>query len=156
MQLLDLIAAWPGANWLRHSGTAYLLVNAAHILGVGLLVGAILPLDLRMIGFLRSHPIEAVAPLLLSVASAGLALALVTGLWLFTVQPKLYAANPAFLMKVALIVVALANISVQHRSAPFQAALRGERPSDAVRVLAGLSALLWLSALVAGRWIGFV
>ncbi|MGE3230179.1 MAG: DUF6644 family protein [Hyphomicrobium sp.] len=156
MQIFDLLAAWPGAVWLQNSGTAYLLVNAAHILGVALLVGAILPLDLRMIGFLRTHPIEAVAPLLLSVASMGLALALVTGLWLFTVQPKLYAANPAFLAKLVLIALALANIWAQHRSAPFQAALRGECPSAAVRALAGLSALLWLSALVAGRWIGFV
>ena len=41
MQLLDWIGAWPGAVLLRGSGTAWLLVDAAHILGVGLLVGAI-------------------------------------------------------------------------------------------------------------------
>lgn len=156
MQLLDLLAAWPGAVWLQQSGTAYLVVNAAHILGIGLLLGAILPLDLKLIGFLRSYPISIVGPLLLRVASLGLALALLTGFWLFTVQPKDYAGNPAFLAKLGLLALALINIGLQHYGPRFRAALHGDGISMSVRVLAGLSALLWLSVLVAGRWIGFV
>jgi hypothetical protein len=156
MPILEWLAAWPGAVWLQESGTAYLLVNAAHILGVGLLLGAILPLDLRMIGFLQSHPIAMVGPLLLRIASLGLALALVTGFWLFTVQPKTYAGNPAFLAKLGLLGLALVNIGLQHYGGSFRAALGGGAVSPGVRVLAGLSTLLWLSVLVAGRWIGFV
>jgi hypothetical protein len=156
MQILDWLAAWPGAVWLQQSGTAYLFVNAAHILGIGLLVGAILPLDLRLIGFLRSFPIEVVGPLLLRVATVGLSLALLTGLWLFTVQPKDYVGNPAFLAKLALLAAALTNIGLQHSGRRFRAVLRGESLSVGVRILAGLSAALWLSVLVAGRWIGFV
>jgi hypothetical protein len=49
-------------------------VNATHILGIGL-IGAILPLDLRLIGLLSSPPLETVAPFLLRAASIGLALA---------------------------------------------------------------------------------
>ena len=54
---LDALAGWPGARWLQGSGTAYLIVNALHILGIGLLVGAILPLDLRLAGFFRRVPL---------------------------------------------------------------------------------------------------
>jgi hypothetical protein len=50
VQLLEWICTWPGAVLLRGSGTAWLLVNAAHIFGVGLLVGAIVPLDLHLLG----------------------------------------------------------------------------------------------------------
>jgi hypothetical protein len=93
---------------------------------------------------------------LLRVASLGLALALLTGFWLFTVQPKAYAANPAFLAKLGLLALALVNIGLQHGGSAFRAALRGDGISASVRVLAGLSVLLWLAVLVAGRWIGFV
>lgn len=154
--LLDWLAYWPGAVWLQRSGTAYLFVNAAHILGIGLLLGAVLPLDLRLVGFFRSYPIETIGPFLLRVGSVGLALALLTGLWLFTVQPKQYAANSAFLWKLALLVLALANLGVQHYRQSFQDALRGGSIETGVRFRAGLSAVLWLSILVAGRWIGFV
>ena len=55
MDLVDSLGRWPGAVLLQQSGTAYLLVNAAHILGLAMLVGGILPLDLRLIGFLNAR-----------------------------------------------------------------------------------------------------
>lgn len=45
------------ATTLRGSVWAYPLVNAAHILGVALLVGATVPLDLRLLGAWRSLPL---------------------------------------------------------------------------------------------------
>lgn len=71
--LLEPLGHWPGALWLQRSGTAYLLVSAAHILGIGLLVGAILPLDLRLLGLLRAAPLAVLAPFLTRVAGCGLA-----------------------------------------------------------------------------------
>ena len=99
MQLLEWIGAWPGAVLLRGSGTAWLLVDAAHILGVGLLVGAIVPLDLRLLGLFRALPLALIAPLLSRTAAAGAALAFATGLWLFSMKPAEYLANSAFLWK---------------------------------------------------------
>lgn len=154
--LAGWLGSWPGAALLRASGTAYLLVNAAHILGIGLLLGAILPLDLRLAGLFRSAPLDLLGPFLLRAAAIGLGLALVTGFVLFTVRPAEYLANPAFLAKLALLALALANIALQHGSARFRAALAGGDPDRRVRAVAAVSAMLWLSVLVAGRWIGFV
>lgn len=156
MQTLEWIGRWSGAALLQESGTAYLLVNAAHILGVGLLAGAILPLDLRLMGLFRSVPIAVVGPFLSRAAGAGVVLALVTGLWLFTVKPAEYVGNAAFLAKLAVLALALGNVALQHASRPFQAALRGGAVTLRVRIHAAASAVLWLAALVAGRWIGFV
>jgi len=153
---VDWIGTWPGAVLLQRSGTAYLLVNAAHILGVGLLVGAILPLDLRLLGFFRGVPLPVIGPFLRRAAAIGLALAIATGLWLFSVKPAEYLANEAFLWKLGLLAVALLNIAVLHRSAAFARALREGEPGAGVRLAAFCSAVLWLSVLVAGRWIGFV
>lgn len=157
MPLVEWIGVWPGAVLLQRSGTVYLLVNAAHILGVGLVVGAILPLDLRLLGFYRRVPLEVVGPFLSRAAAAGVALAIVTGLWLFTVKPAEYLGNTAFLCKALLLAVALGNVVLQHRNRRFRAALAGGgNVHPSVRLIAACSATLWLSVLVAGRWIGFV
>ncbi|MBR2815537.1 MAG: DUF2214 domain-containing protein [Reyranella sp.] len=156
MPLVEWIGSWPGAVLLQRSGTAYLLVNAAHIAAVGLLIGSILPLDLRLIGFFRGVPLPVIGPFLSRMAAVGVALAIVTGLWLFTVKPGEYLGNAAFLCKVALLTLALANVVLQHRSRHFRVALAGGDVRASVRLVAGFSAVLWLSALVAGRWIGFL
>jgi len=154
--VIETLGQWPGALLLQRSGTAYLFVNAAHILGIGLLLGAILPLDLRLVGVIRGAPLAVIGPFLVRAAGFGLALALVTGFWLFTVKPTEYAANPAFLYKLGLLALALGNIALQHHGAGFWEALADDRPSARIRAGAAASLALWLAALVAGRWIGFV
>ena len=96
MAWLEWLGSLPPAELLRRSATLYLLVNAAHILGIGLLVGAILPLDLRLIGLLRDGPIAVLAPFLVRVAATGLLLAIVTGFLLFSVKPADMRRIPPF------------------------------------------------------------
>ncbi|RII82573.1 DUF2214 domain-containing protein [Neopusillimonas maritima] len=153
---LQAISGWPGAAFLQEYWVAYLVVNAAHILGIGLLLGAILPLDLLLLRSTRGRDLPTLGPFLVRAAATGAALAVTTGLWLFSVKPVEYAENPAFLLKVTLLVLAICNIALQHHGEHFNAALRSGRPSVRVRTLAVTSAILWLSVLIAGRWIGFV
>lgn len=156
MGVVEWLAHWPGAQLLQRSGTTYLFVNAAHILGIGLLIGAILPLDLRLAGVIRGAPLALLAPFLSRAAAFGLALAVVTGFWLFTVKPGEYLANPAFLWKLGLLALALVNIALQHSGQAFREALAGDRFPLRVRLVALASCTLWLAVLLAGRWIGFV
>lgn len=156
LDIVELIAAWPGAQWLRASSLAYPFVNAAHILGIGLLLGAILPLDLRLLGFFNAVPLRVIGPFLSRAAAVGVCLAGLTGLWLFSVQPGDYLGNPAFLWKAGLLVLAVINIVAQHFGQQYRVAVGGGRIGTMVRVHAALSVVLWLSVLVAGRWIGFV
>ena len=153
---LQAISGWPGATFLQEYWVAHLVVNAAHILGIGLLHGAILPLDLLLLRSTRRRDLPTLGPFLVRVAATGTALAVTTGLWLFSVKPVEYAENPAFLFKVTLLVLAICNIALQHHGGHFDAALRSGQPSVRVRVLAATSAILWLSVLIAGRWIGFM
>ena len=153
---LQAISGWPGAIFLQEHWGAYLVVNAAHILGIGLLLGAILPLDLLLLRSTLGRDLTSLVPFLVRAASTGTALAITTGLWLFSVKPVEYAENPAFLSKATLLVLAICNIALQHRGEHFDAALRSGQPSVRVRILAATSAILWLSVLIAGRWIGFV
>jgi hypothetical protein len=156
VDLLGWLEASTLAAFLRQNIVCYILVNAGHILGIGLLVGAILPLDLRIVGLLRGGRIEEIAPFLVRAAAAGLVLAGVTGLMLFSVKPAEYAGNPAFLTKLCLIAFGLIIVTLQHGAASWGSDVARGRPSRAMRALALLSAATWLSVLIAGRWIGFV
>jgi len=155
--VVDWIGNWPGAHWLQQSGTAYLFVNAAHILGLSLLLGAILPLDLLLVLGRTQAALSVLAPVAIRTAAVGLVLALLTGAWLFSVNPGDYLENTAFRWKLLLLSLALINVVVQHRQWRLLGLpnTTGALPAR-VRVLAGTSALLWISTLVAGRWIGFV
>ncbi|MCG6539778.1 DUF2214 domain-containing protein [Pseudomonas sp. KSR10] len=153
---LQSIAAWPGAVFLQESWIAYLVVNAAHILGIGLLLGAILPLDWLVLRSRHARALPILGPFLVRAAATGFTLAVITGLWLFSVKPVEYVENPAFRYKAALLVVAICNITLQHRGGRVDAALCSNQLTVRVRTLAAASAMLWLSILIAGRWIGFV
>ena len=156
MAWLEWLGGLPHAGLLRRSVTLYMLVNAAHILGIGLLVGSILPLDLRLMGVLREGPIAVLAPFLVRIAVTGLAVAAVAGILLFSVKPVEYAANPAFLAKMGLLAFGLLNVLMQHRGAGWRVAVNGGDLSTGLRVLAMVSFAIWVSMVVAGRWIGFV
>lgn len=154
--MLQAIEALPLATLLRGSGTAYLLVNATHILGISLLIGSILPLDLRLAGAFRHTPLPVIAPLLRGTALVGLTLAVLTGFALFTANPVEYAGNPAFRIKLALLAAALVNAALVTRGQAWAQVLSGASPPLALRLMAMLSALLWVGILLAGRWIGFL
>ena len=150
------LAATPVAAALKASATLYLIVNATHILAIGLIVGAILPLDLRLIGVIRSAPIAAIGPLLSRSAAIGMALALVTGLCLFSVRAAEYAQNPAFLTKVSLVALGIANALLLHFRVGWRVAIATGRVTAVLRMQALLSVIVWTGAVLAGRWIAFI
>jgi hypothetical protein len=86
----------------------------------------------------------------------GAALAVGTGALLFTVNPVDYATNPAFRIKLALLLLALANAALASHPALWRPAMATGTTPPLLRGVAILSALLWLSILLAGRWIGFL
>lgn len=157
MELLQALADWPVAAALRRSAIAYPLVNAAHILGIALLVGAIATLDLRLLGAFGRYPVAALAPPLSRMAAAGLALAVATGFLLFSVRPAAYAQNPAFLAKLALVGLGTINALALGANRRWRRVLReGGAIPPAAKLAAALSLLCWTAAIVAGRWIGFL
>lgn len=154
--LFKALEASPIADALKAFPTLYALVNAAHIISIGLIVGAILPLDLVLLGLVRNAPPAALASFLNRSATVGVGLAVATGLCLFTTRAGEYAANPAFLTKIALLFVGVINALILTRAISWKAVLDGGKPASRVKAAAGVSFLAWVGAVVAGRFIGFV
>jgi hypothetical protein len=147
------------AQVLRASLWLYPLVNTAHLVGIALLVGGIVPLDLRLAGCWPRVPLAPLARVLLTSAIAGLALAIGSGALLFATRPLDYIGEPLFGLKLALLVAALVNALALRRSPLWAHVLRGEsdapRPPVAWRVAGVASIALWLGVVTAGRLIGY-
>lgn len=153
--LLAALGTSSVAAFLRSSVYVYPVVNALHILGLALLVGTIAALDARVLGFARTVSLKDAARLLLPVTIGGLVLAVVAGAALFVVKPQEYAANPVFLVKLGLIVLAVANAIWLRLRTDWAVALGGGPVAAGVKLSAALSLLLWVSVLTAGRMIAF-
>jgi len=143
---------------LRRSRWVYPFVNAGHVVGVALLFGSIVPLDLRLLGLWRRVPVDLMARTLLPVAITGLVLAVSTGALLFSVSAVRYAGLTLFQIKLLLILGALANVVLLHATTAWGAHRDGELPGTTPRLqlAAGLSLGLWLAVIVAGRMLGYL
>ncbi|MDB5380706.1 MAG: hypothetical protein JWO26_338 [Rhodospirillales bacterium] len=156
MDLLGALSEWRVAALLRNSGTAYALVNSAHVASIGLLFGAIVTLDLRLVGAFRQHPVAHLAPPLVQVAGWGFAFATATGFLLFSVRPLAYLDNIAFQLKLGLLALAGLNVLLLKINPRWRVAVGGRTPLASVRAAALVSLILWMATIVAGRWIGFL
>ena len=150
-----LFAALEGtalAHALRGSRWLYAGVNAAHIFAIALLVGSVVPLNLRLLGVWRGIPREAVVRVLAPVAAGGLALALITGPLLFSVRAREYGDVGFLQIKLALITVGVLSALALCRSHGF---LLRDAPRARLVGHAVLSTACWLGALACGRLIAF-
>lgn len=156
-QWLIVLEASSLAQLLRESMWIYPLVNAGHILGVALLIGSIIPLDLRLLSAWRSQPLAPLWHVLTRTAAAGLALAILFGSLLFIARASEYAASPFFLVKMIVVGAAALNALVLRAAFPVQVLQASplEVRSWRVRAAAGFSLIAWLTALTLGRLVGY-
>jgi hypothetical protein len=149
-ELAAAVEASDLAAFLKRDRWTYPAVNAAHLLGIALLVGAVVPMDLRLLGLWRADVrLETALRLLRPVAACGAGIALLTGALLFSVQARDYVQQPLFAAKLALVAIGLAHaLAWGDRLA---AAPRGRQ-----RRAGALSLLLWIAVLVAGRMLGYL
>jgi uncharacterized protein DUF6644 len=155
--------AWMQASALgvlmRESGVwTYAVVNLFHILGVSTLFGSILILDLRLLGVSRRVPLAPVSRLAIPVAKVGFALAVTTGIALLSTNATEYRGNPFLLIKFPAILVGIVNVGILSRLPAWKAHRDREltsREDRQLAVMGGLSLASWLTAVSAGRMIGY-
>jgi hypothetical protein len=140
------------AGALRVSRWGYAAVNTAHIFGIALLVGSIVPLNLRLLGLWPRVPLGALARVLVPTAAAGLTLASIAGLLLFSVRAQEYAGVGFLQLKLGLVAAgALAALHLHQRHGPWLESVSRRR----LAAHAVVSLSCWLGALACGRLIAF-
>ena len=140
------------AVFLRDSRWGYAAINATHIFGIALLVGSVVPLNLRILGLWSSVPGKALASVLVPIAMTGLAIAVTAGVLLFSVRALEYSKIGFLQTKLALVALGtLAAVSYARKHGPsFEGATKARSVGHAV-----VSLSCWLGALVCGRFIAF-
>jgi hypothetical protein len=145
--------------FMRQSGPwTYGIVNLIHLLGVATLFGSILLLDLHLIGVWRRAPLAGLSRAVVPVGQAGFVVAAVSGIFLLSSNATEYTDNPFFLIKFPAIALGLLNVWLIERTAGWRAH-REREPSAGeawqLAVLGGISLASWLTAISAGRMIGY-
>jgi hypothetical protein len=142
---------WLGET-VRESTWLFAAGETLHFIGLSMLFGALLIVDLRLLGFMRTVPMRA-ALAFLPFAIVGFVINLLTGIEFFVNDPFMYWPNPAFRLKMFLILMAglnaLAFTVMEHRHV--LVLKDGESTSLFTKVTSALSLTLWLTIMLLGR-----
>jgi hypothetical protein len=142
---------------IRHSAWIYPFGNVIHVLGVALLVGSILTLDLRFLGFARAHvSLEAASRLLTPIAIAGILLLVPGGLILFIADAGPLAANSLLQIKLALVLLGLVNAVLFRVKWEGKTAGWDANPPGSGRAQVLGSVAIWLAVPTLGRLIAYL
>jgi hypothetical protein len=151
--LVSLEASALGA-WVRESGSlwAYPTILTLHTVGMSLLVGASLVLDLRMLGVAPALPVAPLA-LLFRAVWAGAAVSVGSGLLLFAADATTKGTTTVFFVKLGCIAAGLGAAALLR---PVVAAATDDRIPARARLLAAASLLAWAGAITAGRFMAYL
>ena len=141
-------------NTIRQSSWLFPVIEAIHLLGLGVIGGAVLVVDLRLLGLgLRRQSTAQLARDAQPWLIGSLLLMMTTGGLLFLSESiKLYY-HEAFWFKMASLLLAIVfTFTIQRK-----VILAGETRLRPVwsKVVALVSILLWSGVGIGGRWIGF-
>jgi len=148
--LLRLCESLEQVPWIATiNSTAWIIsiVWLIHYLGVFLLVGTIVFLDLRVLGLAgKGHSVAQLAGALFPWTWTGLGMVVLSGLLMFAGQATTFYSAPFFRIKIAWLVLALICLIVQRKMPRWDRLM--DLPPGA-KWLAMASLVLWIGAILA-------
>lgn len=147
---LDALNQWAPIVWLKTNAYAYPTLETLHIVAIALVFGTLWIVDLRLLRVIRAIDTHLLAKTLLPWTLAGFALAVLTGLTMFTTRVGEFISNPAFIIKMGLLMAAGTNAAVLHARGAL------DDRNTITRVQAALSIVIWIAVIFCGRWIAYV
>lgn len=157
MELFVWLENTPIANAIRTIPWLYPLFETGHYIGLSLLVGGIMLIDLRVLGVARGLPLKSMIGLLPFVW-AGFIINVLTGSMLFIYGATNFGTNGAFQLKMAFMVLAGLNalafdVAVRRSGGSW---VEADRPPALVKGFATLSLVFWLCVVTTGRWMAYL
>jgi hypothetical protein len=157
--MMELLAALENSGfgtWLRESTSiwAYPAILTLHTLGLGVLVGGNAVIDLRLLGWGKTIPLEPLEKLF-PIMWAGFWVNAISGAALFVADATTKGTTWVFMTKLAIIVVGVLMLIALRRSV-YQRGAALAIVTPASRALAAASLVLWFLAIVTGRYMAYV
>ncbi len=139
---------------IRESDWIFPIIETVHVLGIVLLAGTVGILDLRLLGvILKREPASQIAGQILPLTWIGFAVMFSSGFLLFWAEAAKCYSNPAFRVKVLLLLLAGLNPLIFY-STTYRKVAEWDQATVAparARATAVLSLSLWAGVIVAGR-----
>jgi hypothetical protein len=151
LPVFEWMQSTPVGQTIRHSAALIALLEIIHLIGLALLIGTILMVDLSLLGLgIGRHPVSLIARELSNWTIAGLAIMLASGPLILSSEAIRCYKTPAFWVKMALLAMAVVfHFTIHRRVALAEPPV--ERPSAGI--VAGLSLALWIGVALAGKGI---
>jgi uncharacterized membrane protein len=149
---------WTDHSWLseeiRASTWQFAVLEMIHLIGLAILLGTVVILDLRLLGYgMRKLRVAHLARELAPWNWVGLGLIFGSGIFLYFGEPMKLFGSPAFSVKMVFFFLAVIYQLTVFRRATLANSAGPEPPR---RLLALFSLALWFGAGLAGRGIGFL
>jgi hypothetical protein len=160
MELMT-IGRWMGQSWLGEAARdLFWLFPAAeivHFFGLCLLMGAMLMIDLRLLGFARQLSLKKVHSFI-SLALIGFGLNAMSAIVFLCAYPENYWPATAFRLKLLAICIGGANaLWFKFAEAPRIEMLTDDAvPDRRTQFVAALSLLVWITVIILGRLLPYV
>jgi len=143
---------------VRNTPYLYPILMSLHVLGIALLVGPIIGVDLRLLGVGRSNlPVTVVLRYLLPLARVGFVIVALTGALMFTAIANAVGSSAAAPWKFGLIVVAGINILIFHLKIYRNVTEWDIGVASPIqpKIAAVVSATSWTGVIFAGRFLAY-
>jgi hypothetical protein len=144
------------ADAIRDYRWFYPILETAHYIGLAMVVGGIMLIDLRLLGVAKSLPLRSMIGLV-GWVWVGFTINALSGSLIFIYGAAGFAQNEAFQLKMVLMLLAGINAMIF----TVAAVRSGDKWLDsghvpvAIRAVATASFVLWLGVVTAGRWMAY-
>jgi hypothetical protein len=137
------------ADWVRMSIPGYPSMIALHALGMAIMVGLSLVLDLRLLGWFAGIPLAALRRFF-GLAWLGFGINFLSGSALFSAQATSYIVDVIFMSKMTLVLLGAITAAIL-QTAVVKSAGTGEPITGGTKAIAAIAIVIWLSAITTGR-----
>ena len=154
------VQGWPrtaaaGAALVLDNPWVWPICEVFHFVGLCLLFGVVLLVNLRLLGFVKGVAFADVNRLL-PWAMVGLGINIVTGMLFFLASPEQYTQNPAFVWKIGLILIAGAALLYPTMCYQVGEGTPDDRAPLLGKVIAAGSICLWIGVIFLGRFLPYL
>jgi hypothetical protein len=146
------------ATGIRNSLYLFPLIESVHVIGLTVVFGTILIIDLRLLGLASTQrSFTAVASDVFKWTWLAFAVTVTTGALMFITNAGTYYQSAHFRAKMALLALSGLNMLIFELTARRSVHIwdRHAAAPAAGRAVAALSLVIWLGVIVLGRWVGF-
>jgi hypothetical protein len=147
----DWLSATPVSQYIQVTDGLIPALQTVHIICVAVTFAAALMVDLRVLGTgLKSESLKAVSDRFIPSIWVCILILLATGALLIIAEPARTLSNPSFYLKLTALFLAIVV------TLWLKGFAQGSRPVTGLPVLAAIvSMLLWMTVIVAGRYIAY-